>query len=421
MANKIKDFGEKIGGAKKDLYAALADGSLDDVEKQKYVRKDKIWPPYKAEKLVSSGIPRDVAFWRNEIRKTVPSKPAPGVPAEWYVKTVTKVRDLVDSVDTPEKAGDFRKSLSAFIVLDEDRKHYWTLPEASGTVTQKLVNAAYTGFHVYRAKAEQELYGVPAKEKEILLLERQFGVFRVGKEIYAEKDNYGRTVAVVPTGSGKEYYYPDRSQMEYDPSTWVKGRYAVINRHYRKIISNSFLTSGDASECMENLVKAAAAMNRENRKKRKGAFPVPELRAVRREGPDYRHSRHASGKYFMEHFGIRGGEFGNWMDDATAQESMDKCYDAFHDLARILGIHPHDISLPEEGNRALAIAFGSRGRGRAMAHYEPAGKVINLTKYRGMGCLAHEWGHALDDYTGFRCGVRTGKTGSMARNSLLPF
>ena len=32
-----------------------------------------------------------------------------------------------------------------------------------------------------------------------------------------------------------------------------------------------------------------------------------------------------------------------------------------------------------------------------MAHYEPLLEVINLTKLRGAGCLAHEWAHALDD------------------------
>lgn len=46
----------------------------------------------------------------------------------------------------------------------------------------------------------------------------------------------------------------------------------------------------------------------------------------------------------------------------------------------------------------LAIAFGSRGVGGALAHYEPGRKVLNLTKMRGAGCLAHELGHAFDHY-----------------------
>ena len=54
----------------------------------------------------------------------------------------------------------------------------------------------------------------------------------------------------------------------------------------------------------------------------------------------------------------------------------------------------------------LALAFGSRGKGRALAHYEPGRHVINLTKMSGAGCLAHEWGHALDRYLAIKCGVR---------------
>lgn len=54
----------------------------------------------------------------------------------------------------------------------------------------------------------------------------------------------------------------------------------------------------------------------------------------------------------------------------------------------------------------LAIAFGSRGRGKALAHYEPGRVVINLTKMKGAGSLAHEWGHAFDDYLGMKVGLR---------------
>lgn len=53
----------------------------------------------------------------------------------------------------------------------------------------------------------------------------------------------------------------------------------------------------------------------------------------------------------------------------------------------------------------LAIAFGSRGKGNALAHYEPGRVVINLTKMKGAGSLAHEFGHALDDMLGQRVGL----------------
>ena len=70
-------------------------------------------------------------------------------------------------------------------------------------------------------------------------------------------------------------------------------------------------------------------------------------------------------------------------------------YEALCDLAVALDVSLKDIAL----NNRLSIAFGARGQGSAVAHYEPAREVINLTKMRGAGSLAHEWGHALDHIT----------------------
>lgn len=64
------------------------------------------------------------------------------------------------------------------------------------------------------------------------------------------------------------------------------------------------------------------------------------------------------------------------------------------DLSKILGIPPKAVALDGE----LGLCFGSRGHGSASAHYEPANRLINLTKTKGYSCLAHEWFHALDHY-----------------------
>lgn len=57
---------------------------------------------------------------------------------------------------------------------------------------------------------------------------------------------------------------------------------------------------------------------------------------------------------------------------------------------------------------SIAIAFGSRGKGAALAHYEPGRRVINLTKMKGAGSLAHELGHAFDHYLYKLCGLTAG-------------
>jgi len=102
-------------------------------------------------------------------------------------------------------------------------------------------------------------------------------------------------------------------------------------------------------------------------------------------------------------FNFRGGEFGNWQN--KRQECLNCAVDAFSDLAYITNLPFSAMSVCFTGERAhrLTVAWGSRGNGRAAAHYEPITTVINLTKFKGAGTLAHEWGHALDHALGRWC------------------
>lgn len=106
----------------------------------------------------------------------------------------------------------------------------------------------------------------------------------------------------------------------------------------------------------------------------------------------------------METFGIPGGEFGNWTNNKERQASLDYTFDSFCDIAESLEVDLKSISLAGLSRDGLSIAFGARGRGNAVAHYEPMLEVINITKMRGAGSLGHEWGHALDHLIGQHSG-----------------
>jgi hypothetical protein len=132
-----------------------------------------------------------------------------------------------------------------------------------------------------------------------------------------------------------------------------------------------------------------------NAKKEGKITPVrPQLSHIIREGVDYRNGRDATGDDLINVFGFRGIEFGNYENQLDRQQSINHAYDALMDLTEVLKIPPKSVSL----KGTLGLAFGSRGSGRHSAHYEPTRIVINLTKMSGAGSLAHEFGHALDDY-----------------------
>lgn len=119
-----------------------------------------------------------------------------------------------------------------------------------------------------------------------------------------------------------------------------------------------------------------------------------------RIGEDYRNGKDVDAEDFMNTFGFRGVQFGNWTNQADRQMAVNQAYDAFMDMARLIGVSPKAMSL----NGELGIAFGARGVGGFAAHYEPDEVVINLTKTQGAGSLAHEWWHALDNYFARRAG-----------------
>jgi len=112
-------------------------------------------------------------------------------------------------------------------------------------------------------------------------------------------------------------------------------------------------------------------------------------------------------------FRIRGVEFGNWLTNEDRFNYIVCLYYSLYDMNKILRFGGN-VGL----ENTLAVAFGARGRSRALAHYEPGSEIINITRYSkefrdadkprgfaesgGMGAFAHEYGHALDYFFGSR-------------------
>lgn len=123
-------------------------------------------------------------------------------------------------------------------------------------------------------------------------------------------------------------------------------------------------------------------------------------------------------RYLENYYGLRAFEFGNWLSQQDRANYLAGLGIALFDLHKVLGIKPEKLSIKNK----LAVAFGARGRGAALAHFEPGSFVINLCRYSrppqestrptnfrrvslilkdgGVGAFAHEYGHALDYFGG---------------------
>lgn len=378
------DFGEKIGGAKKDLWkqrGLFSDDltQMNSREADKYVKKDNVWkkPDYAA--LIESGTPVSIAYFIKTVRDSLSATPAYYRTDDTeekrlerqkqYIDTIREAQSVVESIQSKEDAlSVFTKFLIGGGYVQHGSSYYrYELTEKgknSPVITNKLFRALNQSSDSFdrniTKKAEQEQFGVPKEQKvpkgyEVL--------FNDGKNTYSADDD------------------------------WRPNTYYVTKG--RRILHTNFETQEEAVKWVQDYTQGR------NGGKKKRIVP-PQFEHIHRDGDDYRHGRDIEGQDYLSTFGFKGGEFGNWMSQNDRQASLNLGFEALKDLAKALAITDADISFG--GN--LSIAFGARGNGNAVAHYEPMRQVINLTKMRGAGSLAHEWWHGLDDFLGTKLSAK---------------
>lgn len=382
---QLNDFGEKIGGARKDLWqqrGLLSDDLLEMNEREadKYVRKDNIWKKIDYQSMIDGGIPFDVAYYVKTVKDSLPASPqylytdkSPDSRLErqrQYIDTVREVQAVMETVRSKE---------------DTLRVHGYLLD--SGYLEQ-------TGGIGSRYRATKKAYDNPAITNKLM------NAMLVTSERAFERDITQKAIRE-QFGVPKEKKIPKGYEIRYNDgkNTWSKDNNWQPDTYYvtkgRSIVKTNLASREDA------LKWAQEAAGQQNSGKKQRYIP-PQLEHIRRDGPDYRHDLDVAGQNYLDAFGFKGGEFGNWMNNTDRQASLNMGFDALKDLADALKISDRDISYQGD----LSIAFGARGSGNAVAHYEPMRQVINLTKMRGAGSLAHEWWHGLDDYLGRKLGVK---------------
>ncbi len=419
---QLHDFGEKIGGARKDLWKSRGLLSSDlsemtNLERDTLVRKENIWLKPDWTKLIASGTPQCVAYWQSQMRLALPPKPPGNDPDSQhnYIEVVRSIRDLVMAVQTPEEIDSFYKDVFRpnYMVHPNNSYYHTLISSAHGIITSRVMDVAQKSSYRMEKEADRKMFGIPTNQQAYVYAKKQLSVHKYDEDqVHFLKDESAprNVTLVIGNGLSRSFCYLKEDRPFSDPKDWQKDTYFVYDRRKGPVEIN-FAAEQEALDYVENYAREeqkqddlqrAQRSEAQSRKKR-GAFVPPQLQHLSRTGPDYRNRFSANSGMFLRDLKFRGGEFGNWLNTDDRQASLNMAYDALRDLARVLEIRPEDVSL----NGSLAIAFGSRGRGGAnagAAHYEPERQVINLTKMSGAGCLAHEWGHALDHALGISLG-----------------
>lgn len=388
-----EDFGEKIGGAKKDLwrarglYADDLDG-MNEREADKYVTKDNVWkkPDYQA--LHDDGVPVDVVYFIKKVRDSLNVKPviyrnySPEERKQVQKRYINTVRQLQTVMENVRSIEDAMQAFDRFYIDNgylqpitdwrgrqayEPTKEYRNHPALSTKLRTTLqINSDRQFERDFTRKAERDQFLVPKDQK----IPRGYDIHLYDGKGYSRRGD------------------------------WQADTYFVTKGH--AILQTNLATREEAIRWAQDHAKSKTKVG-------KRRFVPPQLEHINRTGPDYRNGQEIVGQHYLDTFGFRGGEFGNWLNQLDRQASLNMGFEALKDLATALHISDKDIAFAG----TLAIAFGARGSGNAAAHYEPLRKVINLTKMHGAGALAHEWWHGLDDYLG---GVK-GTGGMLSDNS----
>ena len=383
-----EDFGEKIGGAKKDLWkdrGLYVDdlSGMNEREAEKFVKKDNVWkkPDYQA--MLDEGVPLGVVYFIKKARDGLSASP------QYYRRDDTPEKRLARQKEYIQTVRELQSVVSEVRTVEDAMKVYDRFFLENGYLEQ--VQGWGSSIH-YRATEKGQENPVITNKLSNALMVRSAEYFERNFTQKARKEQFGVSKdQKVPKGYA--IHFNDGKNTYSRNNDWKAGTYYVTKGY--SILQTNF-------ESREAALKWVQDFARQRSKGGKVRFTPPQLEHVRRTGPDYRSGQEITGQHYLETFGFRGGEFGNWMNQNDRQASLNMGFEALKDLASALQISDKDIAY----QGTLAIAFGARGSGNAAAHYEPLRKVINLTKMHGAGSLAHEWWHGFDDYLGTRMGAK---------------
>jgi hypothetical protein len=342
---RIEDVGEKIGGARKDFAKrAMTIGDLDimtDGEREALVNKGNVWAPLDYEAMRENGVTAHAAMAIKVLKDSLATSPnrrqIDDADAS-YIHAIGLARDHMAEVKTLD---DFRSAMVALYAAGLER------PNDPG---------------------RRAVYSSP--------VQFQWGSKAARMINNGSDDRYGSGVRL-----------PDE-----------------VHRAIRKYVGPTDLeTEGKGS--WSHLIRGGKSLTpeekaeRDTKARQNEELHRPHLDRVVREGEDWRHGRDMGAEDLMAQFGFRGVEFGNWLPQDERQQVVNMAFDSLMDLAQALDLPPKALSF----DGALAVAFGARGqggKGAALAHFESHRNVINLTRMKGAGTLAHEWMHGLDWHLG---------------------
>lgn len=377
---RIEDFGEKILGARKDMWgkyrAAMTSKLPADVRS---ITLSQYFPEPNYEAAIAKGITTEQLAIVKALRDSIPTKPQRPARAAQWVEGLKAARETANQVlQHPEMVNLFKETDKTDAI--HNRVAFYLelgYPAFTKAKEYSLRPGNFLMFNGQRFNEPQKIY----------LLER--GYKRVaGSQNRAEMVALARKMLAQSAAPAKAPTKLDVYQRR-DTGEIIIGKKIATGKFID--LKGGFERVKDAFDFLTQNQAHLEALLAEKRK----IYPVRRDTNAPRVGKEYRPAGTViTPERFSQEFGFRGVQFGNWVEQERRAQDLNNAYDALLDMADIIRIPARAVSL----DGTLGLAFGARGKANELAHYERGHVVINLNKKNGAGSLGHEWWHALDNY-----------------------
>jgi hypothetical protein len=439
---KFKDVGTRVGGSKKEMAAirVLTAGDLeklDNATAYKVVTKERILPDIDAEAEKANGVESGAAYLKKKLRESVNAKP-PNTPEDrkLFVELTPKIFEQIDKAKTIEELRQFGyDSFESFMDWGTRKKVTLYKGEKLGDIS-KLSSKEYleqinkTG-NIDRLLGKEFLNLIGRNSDSAkdhwnnARLLNSFDQETADKEYqnYAE----GRKNVIEMNKKRLDEYTPEQWEHYFktDPTTamifnrrqlatektnnpekyqegidkYKKREYESNERRNEVLPFEKWLEKRPQYRPREADWTWADPKDKKAIEKRKAELKIhdnPPLEFIKRTNGREVKDSDITPEAIKNKYGFASVQFGHYVEDKEAKEHVRHFIESMNDLEDALGL---DIKKINELS-GLSIAFGARGSGNAMAHYEPMAKIINLTKTQGDGTVAHEYFHHFDHLLG---------------------
>ena len=306
---KIQDFGEKIGGARKDVWRHRG-LTLEDIESfniremLEHVIKKNVWVEPQWKKLVKEGYDPEALYIIKHIRDKIPSKPS--VDADGAKWLITKYGEEEATTMLMKELGEWIESVRTW--ADAALSIIKTKEDCDENLKGKISRATKG------CKVKFDIWAMELDNK--MEIKRKFFEAKVQKF--------------------PESFRGDLKGLRV--STYYNQEKAVVCIGKNKI--KEFDTVAKAVEwCLDGSLIELLDKEKNTKKVSKIVKVVrPQLEHIERMGPDLRGNVNVTGDDILEKFAFRGGEFGNWNTDDDRQACLNYVYDALQDLCYCLNV-----------------------------------------------------------------------------------